>query len=160
MEGAKDPPPARAKKKKHTNPKDDPKPKKANPTKPKPDLSPDHVLTKAVRLDNAANKAQSDSMSIEQAILENPQWKKLNNEAVLTDLRQAKDLLTVQMKLPFWQKLRLSDTVKKWKDEVTQNHSAQEIKNFVEELETAEKALTSEMSTIKKAQQLGKRQNS
>ena len=118
------------------------------------------MLTKAVRLDNAANKAQSDSMSIEQAILENPQWKKLNNEAVLSDLRQAKDLLTVQMRLPFWQKLRLSESVKKWKDEITQNHSAQEIKNFVEELETAEKALTSEMSTIKKAQQLGKRQNS
>ena len=28
-----------------------------------------------VRLEHAANKAQSDNMSIEQAILENPQWK-------------------------------------------------------------------------------------
>ena len=83
---------------------------------------------------------------------------KLNNEAVLTDLRQAKDLLTVQMKLPFWQKLRLSESVKKWKDEMTQNRSAQEIKSFVHELGTAEKAFTSKIATIKKAQQLGKPQ--
>ena len=74
----------------------------------------------------------------------------------MTDLRQAKDLLTVQLQLPFWQKLRLSEKVKKWKDEMTETHSATEIKEFVHELETAEKSLTGEMTTIKKAQQLGK----
>ena len=104
VDNAEAPPPKGAKRKKRTAPEDDPKPKKTRGTpKSKPELSPDHVLNKAVRLENAANKAQSDSMSIEQAILENPQWKKLNNEAVLTDLRQAKDLLIVHMKLPFWQ---------------------------------------------------------
>ena len=77
VDNAEAPPPKGAKQKKRTAPEDDPKPKKTRSTpKSKPDLSPDHVLNKAVRLENAANKAQSDSMSIEQAILENTRRKK------------------------------------------------------------------------------------
>lgn len=94
----------------------------------KVELGSDGLLTKALRLETAANKAQSDSMSVEKAIMEDPQWKKLKSEAVLTDLRQAKDLLQTQLQLPFWQKLRLSESTKAWKDEMTANHSSGDIK--------------------------------
>ena len=50
---------------------------------------------------------------------------KLNTDAVLTDLRQAEELLSVKMQQPFWQQLRLSESVKKWKDEMSEKHSAQ-----------------------------------
>ena len=77
----------------------------------------------------------------------------------MTDLRKAKDFLSVQLSQPFWQKLRQSESVKKGKDDMTEHHSAQEIKDFVHELETAEKTPTNEMTTIKKAQQQGKPKN-